>query len=104
MQWMEKLRQRWKLRSLGQVFWVLMAFACTGFTVLLIRKPLLQGLGLAHLRESTGGVFLYLLLVLPVYQVLLLLYGLLFGQFSFFWEFEKKMFRRMWLWRKKKPE
>jgi len=37
----------------------------------------------------------YYLLILPVYNVILLIYGFIFGQFSFFWEFEKRMFRRM---------
>jgi hypothetical protein len=33
--------------------------------------------------------------VLPAYQVLLLLYGFLLGQFAFFWAFEKRMFGRI---------
>ncbi|MBK9176663.1 MAG: hypothetical protein IPM46_10085 [Flavobacteriales bacterium] len=38
---------------------------------------------------------LYYVLILPFYNVLLLLYGALFGQFSFFWEFEKRFFGRL---------
>jgi len=38
---------------------------------------------------------LYWVLILPIYNVVLLIYGFLFGQFKFFWEFEKRMFRRM---------
>jgi hypothetical protein len=38
---------------------------------------------------------LYYLLILPVYNVLLLAYGFLFGQFHFFWEFEKRFMRRI---------
>jgi hypothetical protein len=34
-------------------------------------------------------------LILPVYNVFLLLYGSLFGQFRFFWEFEKRFFNRI---------
>jgi hypothetical protein len=36
-------------------------------------------------------------LIFPLYQVLLVLIGALFGQFSFFWGFEKKMLRRFGL-------
>jgi hypothetical protein len=35
----------------------------------------------------------YILFVFPAYQVLLLTYGFILGQFSFFWEKEKKMAR-----------
>jgi hypothetical protein len=35
-----------------------------------------------------------LLIIFPVYQILLVIIGWLFGQFDFFWAFEKKMLRR----------
>ncbi len=45
------------------------------------------------------GAFSYyalrLLMIFPVYQVLLVAYGWLFGQFRFFWQFEKNMLSRM---------
>ena len=40
--WIEKLMHRWKLESALQVIIVLVVFACTGFTVLFIKKPILQ--------------------------------------------------------------
>jgi hypothetical protein len=38
---------------------------------------------------------LYYILILPIYNVLLLVYGALLGQFQFFWDFEKRFFRRI---------
>jgi len=38
---------------------------------------------------------LRLVLIFPIYQVLLVLIGFIFGQFSFFWKFEKKMLERL---------
>ncbi|MEZ4722964.1 MAG: DUF6787 family protein [Flavobacteriales bacterium] len=94
MSWLEKLKTRWGLSSIGQVIIVLVVFACTGTTVVLIKKPLLEFL--------TGGdemawcmTLLYYLLVLPFYNLLLLTYGFIFGQFSFFWNYEKKFFQRI---------
>lgn len=98
--WQEKLRRRWKLNSLRQVWLVLLTFACTGFTILFIRKPILDLLGVER-PDSFWPYLLYLLGILPVYQAILLFYGFIFGQFRFFWEFEKQMFRRM-LGKKKK--
>ncbi|MGA0828911.1 MAG: DUF6787 family protein, partial [Flavobacteriaceae bacterium] len=34
-------------------------------------------------------------LIFPLYQLLLVFFGALFGQFRFFWNFEKKMLRRL---------
>ncbi len=92
--WMEKLKQRWKLGSTFQVIVVLLVFACTGFTILFIKKPILHFLAGAQ-GDSTIASVLYYLLILPLYNVILLAYGFLFGQFNFFWEFEKKFFNRI---------
>ncbi|MDN3687988.1 DUF6787 family protein [Cyclobacterium jeungdonense] len=92
---LERLKSKWKLKSLWQVVLVLVVFACTGFTILFVKKPIFDFLGI---NTNEGGFFktvLYLLLVLPLYQVFLLVYGFIFGQFSFFWEKEKQFIRRL---------
>ncbi len=37
----------------------------------------------------------YYILILPIYNVFLLVYGFLFGQLRFFWDFEKRFFNRI---------
>ncbi len=93
---LQSLQSKWQLKSLTQVLLVLLAFACTGTTILLIKNPLLAFFGI----ERGGGqgalnTLLYLLLVLPLYQILLLVYGFIFGQFRFFWEKEKQLVKRI---------
>jgi len=93
---LHRLQTKWKLESLFQVVMVLVVFACTGFTILFIKNPILDFFGI----ERGGGqgfvnTVLYLLLVLPLYQIILLIYGFIFGQFKFFWEKEKQIFRRI---------
>jgi hypothetical protein len=92
--WLSKLKERWKLNSLFQVVIVLVVFACTGFTVMFLKNPLLKAL---HIGEDYALIasVLYYVLILPIYQLVLLLYALIFGQFRFFWAFEKKMFSRI---------
>ncbi|UCS94430.1 hypothetical protein KZP23_05230 [Echinicola marina] len=93
--YLRRLQEKWQLKSLWQVLLVLLVFACTGFSVVLIKRPIFDLLGL---DTESGGVWktiLYLLLVLPLYQIMLLFYGFLFGQFNFFWEKEKKIFKRI---------
>jgi hypothetical protein len=92
--WIQKLMQRWQLGSAFQVIVVLVVFACTGFTVLFIKKPILHFLA-GEQGDSVTASVIYYLLILPLYNVILLAYGFLFGQFNFFWEFEKRFFNRI---------
>jgi hypothetical protein len=92
---LEKLKQRWGVTSIGQVILILIVFACTGFSVLFIKQPLYDLAGITPQTSAWIKVPFYLLTVLPAYQVLLLAYGFIFGQFRFFWNFEKRMFGRI---------
>ncbi|HEY3401958.1 MAG TPA: DUF6787 family protein [Ohtaekwangia sp.] len=92
--WIERLRSRWKLGSATQVIVVLIVFACTGFTVLFIKKPILQFLA-GEKGNTVLASVLYYIFILPLYNVILLGYGFLFGQFAFFWEFEKRFIGRI---------
>jgi|SRR5689334_22894100 len=92
--WIELLRKRWNLTNAFQVVIVLVVFACTGFTVFFIKKPLLEFLA-GSKGDTLLASILYYILILPLYNLLLLAYGFLFGQFRFFWEFEKRLFNRI---------
>jgi hypothetical protein len=93
---LEKLRKRWNLTgSPWQVVIILVVFALTGTTMLFIKKPIYFFLGIMPESSVYLRILVWSLTVLPVYQVVLLFYGFLFGQFSFFWEFEKKMWQRI---------
>jgi hypothetical protein len=92
--WIERLKTKWKLQSVWHVIIILIVFACTGFTVLFIKKPLLNLLAGDNGNTVLASV-LYYLFILPIYNVLLLVYGFIFGQFNFFWEFEKRFFNRL---------
>jgi len=99
--WIERLKKRWNLGSATQVVVVLIVFACTGFTVLFIKKPILQFLA-GEKGNSLLASIIYYILILPLYNVILLAYGFLFGQFNFFWEFEKRFIGRIFSSRKPK--
>lgn len=94
MSWTEKLQQRWKAKSLFQVIVILVVFALTGTTVTLVAKPLLEWI-FAPAAVPLWAKIVYFSLVLPFYNVFLLVYGFIFGQFRFFWDFEKRFFNRI---------
>jgi hypothetical protein len=89
----EKLRDRWDLKSGWQVLIVLIVFACTGFTVMFLKEPILS---LIAAREERNWVFttVYYILILPVYFIILIFYGFIFGQSKFFIGFVKKTLSR----------
>ena len=90
---MDRLARRWGVGP-GRALVILLVFACTGFTVVWLKGPLtawVAGDGEKPLWFSIA----YYVLILPVYNVLLLAYGALLGQFKFFWAFEKRFLRRI---------
>ena len=93
MSWVEKLQKRWGVNYL-QVFIILFVFALTGTTILLLKKPVV---GFFTENGESNALFsiIYYILILPIYNLVLLIYGFIFGQFAFFWEFEKKMLLRI---------
>ncbi|MCF6297814.1 MAG: diacylglyceryl transferase [Flavobacteriaceae bacterium] len=96
---MEKLKQRWGLTSNWQVLAIILVFSINGSFATWVAKPVTEFFGLSS--ETTKPWILYLvfriLLIFPIYQLTLPIVGWFFGQFKFFWTFEKKMLRRMGL-------
>lgn len=92
---MEKLKKRWGITSNIQLSIIFIVFAITGTASAWLSKPLCSWVGIV--KENLGFWFtpFRLLLIFPIYQVLLVLIGFVFGQFRFFWAFEKKMLRGM---------
>lgn len=91
--WLIRLQEKWQLKNMWQVIAVLITFSLAGSSVVFFRKLLFSLLGFDASTPFWLKTVSYLLLVFPLYQVLLLAYGFLLGQFSFFWEKEKKMLR-----------
>ena len=95
---MEKLKERWGISSNFQVVIIFIVFAVTGSTAAKLAAPLTQLLGL---NPETLSPWIYwpirILMIFPLYQILLVIFGWLFGQFQFFWNFEKKMLKRLGL-------
>lgn len=86
--WFLKLSERWQV-PIDKVVYILIVFALTGFTIAYIKKPIFNYFSI---NQSTLLTAIYYILTLPIYNLTLLVYGFIFGQFNFFWNFEKKMF------------
>jgi hypothetical protein len=94
--WMfKKLRARWDVTYRWELIAIFIVFAVTGSLSARLSGPLMELIGLT--KESTSlWVFwpLRILIIFPIYQIVLVGMGWVFGQHAFFWEFEKKMLSR----------
>ncbi|MDO5638043.1 MAG: diacylglyceryl transferase [Myroides sp.] len=93
---MNKLKEKWEVTSNFQLVIIFIVFAITGSTSAYVTRPILEVIGIT--KDSMHPVLywpLSLILILPVYKVLLIIIGTVFGQHIFFWNFVKKMLIRM---------
>jgi hypothetical protein len=89
---MASFKQRWNIKSNWQVFVITLVFAITGSSAAYLSKPILATFGIS--KDNPWAYYpLYIILIFPVYQVLLVSFGFVFGQFTFFWAFEKKLLK-----------
>ena len=92
------LKEKWNLKSNFQLVIILIVFAITGSSSLYISKPLMEFLSIS--TDSMNIISYWILrfiIVTIVYQFVLLVVAFVFGQFNWFWNFEKKMLKKMGL-------
>ena len=91
----KKLEKKWIVKYRWEMIRIFIVFAITGSSSLYIGRPIINLLGIT--KENLNPVLywvLFIIIGLIFYQILLVAFGWLFGQFQFFWSFEKKMLRR----------
>jgi hypothetical protein len=87
-----RLQDKWGVTSLVQVILILIVFSLAGSTAVMLRKSFFHLIGFDNHTAFWLKSVVYVLFLFPAYQILLLVYGSLLGQFRFFWNKERKMF------------
>lgn len=91
----ERLKVKWGIESNFQIIIILIVFAITGSLALKVAGPVLEYFNVTQENFSSFWYWtLRIILILPIYQVLLMIVGTLLGQFKFFWKFQKKTIGR----------
>lgn len=86
----DRLKKKWKVNN-TQLFLILCVFAVTGTTTAYVTR---QITGWMNLAPSSAWYWILKIAVLVFgYQLLILLVSIPFGQFRFFWNYEKKILR-----------
>tara|TARA_B100000530_G_C15836557_1_gene439542 strand:+ start:629 stop:916 length:288 start_codon:yes stop_codon:yes gene_type:complete len=90
-----KIKRKWEIRSNHQLLIIFLVFGITGSTAAWISKPILEFIGI---KQSNISLWFYwpirIIIIFPLYQILLLITGTIFGQSEFFKNFIKKMFKK----------
>ena len=96
MKWLLKLKEKWGIHSNIQFFVIMIVFSITGSLALFVAKPILDLTGICS-EEISLWIYvpIRIIILFPIYQILILIVGWFFGQFSFFWNFEKKILTRL---------
>ena len=96
----KKLQHKWVVNARWELIRIFIVFAITGSSSVFVGRPIIKLLGVSI--ENLGPVLYWIIFCvvsLIFYQILLVFWGWLLGQFDFFWNFEKKMLRRFGLGR-----
>jgi formyltetrahydrofolate-dependent phosphoribosylglycinamide formyltransferase len=96
---LDKLKKKWKVSG-TQLLLILCVFAITGTTTAYISKAITGWVGLTPQSPLLWRALLRAVILIFGYQVLILLVSIPFGQFSFFFNYEKKILRRLGLLKK----
>ena len=75
---------------------VFIVFAISGSLSVFVSNPILKYLNYDnYIQNNILRFVVNVLIIFPVYQIILLLVGTLFGQFKYFWTFQKKFFYKL---------
>lgn len=88
---LNKLKERWGIKSNAEFIIILIVFSINGSLSAYLTKPILGAINITS--EKLGWYFywpLALILILPIYLFLIVIIGTLFGQKKFFIWFAKK--------------
>ena len=93
---MNRFKEKWGITSNFQLVIILLVFSITGSVAVWVAKPVLDLVVLDKVAVSPWVFWpIRIFIIFPIYQVLIVLIGAIFGQFKFFWAFEKKMLVRL---------
>ena len=91
----KKLINIFKVNSLRQLVIVFLVFSITGSLSVILGEPIID----FFFTDGFGNNFYFwtvrIIIIFPLYQILLIIIGTIFGEFKYFWRIEKKILTRL---------
>tara|TARA_B100000963_G_scaffold315528_1_gene294744 strand:- start:2466 stop:2795 length:330 start_codon:yes stop_codon:yes gene_type:complete len=99
--YLSQLKKKWGVSSNFQLIIIFIVFGITGSLSVRLGEPLLNLINLVPEKFETipfGNIVYWtirIIAIFPLYQILLIIVGAVFFQFRFFWNFEKKILKKI---------
>ena len=87
----EKIKAKWGIKSDWRFFKINLIFALAGMCIVFVRKPLFHLLHITHSTPLWIKIAVYVPIFFPTYQMNLLIWGFILGEFEFVLEKEKRL-------------
>ena len=93
---MNKLITFFKAKSLFHLIIIFIVFGISGSLSVVVSGPILDYIQIEKLVTYYPAYLLIrFILIFPIYQFVLIIIAIVFGEYKYFLEFEKKMIRRL---------
>ena len=84
-----------KTNSTYQLVVVFLVFAISGSLSVFVSEPVLNLLNYKEFISSNiFQIIIRVLIIFPIYQIILLAVATVFGEFKYFWNFEKRFWKK----------
>ena len=92
----QNLIKKFNAKSKIHLFVIFLVFGLSGSFSIWISSPILTTLDLKNILNNYPLYILFrFLIIIPIYQLILIVIATLFGEFEYFWRFEKKFLKRI---------
>ena len=91
----EKLINLFKVKSLKQLTIVFLVFSITGSLSVVLGEPIINFFFEDSFENNFYFWIVRIIIIFPLYQILLIIIGTIFGEFRYFWRIEKKILMRL---------
>ena len=93
---LNNLIKRFNAKSNKHLLIIFIIFALSGSGSLFISSPILSSINLeSFITYYPLYLLVRVLIIIPIYQIMLIIIATLFGEFNYFWKFEKKILQRL---------
>ena len=91
----EKLINLFKVKSFKQLVIVFLVFSITGSLSVFLGEPIINFFFEDGFENNLYFWIVRIIIIFPLYQILLIIIGTIFGEFRYFWKIEKKILMRL---------
>ena len=92
----QNLIKKFNAKSKVHLLVIFFIFGLSGSFSLWVSSPIMSALDLKNILNNYPlYIFFRFLIIIPIYQIILIVIASIFGEFQYFWRFEKKFLKRI---------